>query len=80
MRQRLAPPRFGDQVTEAGNTGRRAALSFGKADSEIGHRRVVGGGVVNETFLGKAMVVLGRVQVRMWARGAELGFVVCAGA
>lgn len=44
MRQRLAPPRFGDQVTEAGNTGRRAALSFGKADSEIGHRHVVGGG------------------------------------
>lgn len=34
---------------------------------------------VNGTFLGKAMVVLGRVQARMWARGADLGFVVCAG-
>lgn len=66
-------------MTEAGNTGRRADLSFEKADSEIGHRRVVGVGEVNETFLGKAMVVLDRAQVRMWARGAELGFVVCAG-
>lgn len=40
-----APSRFGSYVTEAGNTGKRAVLSFVNVGSEICHKHVGFGGI-----------------------------------